>query len=93
MATVITMRRYIEPLLLGLASLLVYAGGVLVFEASRVFMDGAALSPALVYAPGLALLGFVAGRRESPLGLLAIIACFLAALLAALLMRVMALGG
>jgi hypothetical protein len=74
-------RPYSEPLLLGLASLAVFAGGWLLYEVSSSALDGVGLGAALIYVPGLAILGYVAGQRRSSLGLLAVIVTYLAALL------------
>jgi hypothetical protein len=75
------MDRYRYPLLLGLAGVVVYVGSRWLFEVSRVTMDGLALSGGLVYVPGLAFLGYLAGQRRSVLGLLAVIVGYLAALI------------
>jgi hypothetical protein len=77
----ITEGRYRGPLSLGLASLVVYVGSVLLSEVAMRITDGVTVSGMLIYVPGLAWLGYVAGQRRSPLGLLAIIAIYLAAAL------------
>lgn len=73
------MRRYAEALWLGLASVAVYAGAVLLVEVSRAVGEDVSVSGMWVYVPGLAVLGYVAGQRRSPLGVMAIIAFYLVA--------------
>ncbi len=72
------MGRWGEILAFGLGGLAVYAGGWFLFRVSMLALPGeATLGGAWVYVPGLVALGYIAGERRSPRGLLAVIVGYL----------------
>lgn len=64
------MKRYVDPLLFGLATLVVQVGGTAILSWTQAEVG---LYPSVVKWAAMAILGFVAGWRASTLGLVAIV--------------------